>query len=64
MLNPKELQEKTSPVHKESAFLYGKIQFFSNGQTCLLTAFLGTPSANPQVSLCTPRSEELPLHPL
>lgn len=39
MLNPKELLEKTSPVHKESAFLYGKIQFFSNGQACLLTAF-------------------------
>lgn len=64
MLSLKELKEKTSPVHKASILLHGKIKIFSNGQACLLTAFLGTLSANLWVSLCTPRSEELPLHPL
>lgn len=64
MLSLKELQEKTGSVHKESAFLQGRILFFRSAQACLLTLFLGTLTVNLWVYVCNPRSEELSLYPL
>lgn len=64
MLSLKELQEKTSPVHKKSAFHHGKSFSVMVRVVCLLH-FLGH-----QVLICgcpcvlLPRSEELSLHPL